>query len=682
MTNTFIQKIILSIQQKKFSVPVILLLFTILAFAPLIPFLGFYWDGWPYLWQYHVFGPAGYPAFVASDRPYSAFIFMILTNLFGTKAIFYHIFALLFRWLSGWALWWILNQLWSKKQTFNMYAAILFILYPGFLQQPIALPYVHHFSHLALFLFSIGAMLASIRDKKKYVWLTILALIAQLSIFSLEYFASLEFIRPFLLWIILRDENSDRKDRFKQVMRKWSPYLVILIIFYIWRVFFFSFPTYEPKMLNELNQDFSTGFLSLVSQALKDVLTVTYGAVKGLFNFPKISEVGYFTTYGYWGIMGITAIFSAFVLHLIESHSKQDGVQESVKTYLEPLLISILALILAGAIFWVTKLTVRIEFAWDRLTLAYMFGVAILFASLLFMVIRYPKIRIAFTTLFITLTVGFHFLNAMDYKHDWDIFKDFFWQLTWRIPDLEENTIVMTTNFPLKYYSDNSLTAPLNWTYDPQSDDETLSYVFYFSDVRLKVGRLSALEKDLPVHQWYRSFSFEGNTNDTVVIRYDPPGCLQVLDEKYANAGIIPNLTQLEADQIPLSNLDRIITEPDVQSQPPLDIIGEEIDHGWCYYFEKADLARQIADWDTVITLKEQADLSGAAPRIPSEWLPFFEAYIRTENWEQVQTIINNSLAVDEKYTAGILFTWDRVIAESGVVPEPDLLQMINTLRD
>jgi hypothetical protein len=270
----------------------------------------------------------------------------------------------------------------------------------------------------------------------------------------------------------------------------------------------------------------------------------------------------------------------------------------------------------------------------------------------------------------------------MDFKHDWDSFKDFFWQLTWRIPDLEENTIVMTTDFPLKYYSDNSLTAPLNWTYDPTSDDETLSYVFYFSDVRLKVGRLSALEKDLPVEQWYRSFSFSGNTSDTVVIRYDPPGCLQVLDEKYANAGIIPNLTQLEADQIPLSNLERILTDPEVQSVPPIDILGEEIDHGWCYYFEKADLARQVADWETVIALKDQADRAGAAPRIPSEWLPFFEAFIRTENWEQVQTIIHESLAVDEKYTAGILFTWDRVIAESGIAPDSTTLQMIDNLRD
>lgn len=682
MVNTYIQKITRSIQRSKFSVPVILLLFSILAFAPLLPFLGFYWDGWPYLWQYHVFGPAGYPAFVSSDRPYSAFIFMILTNLFGTNAIFYHIFVLLCRWLSGWAFWWILQQLWPKNRTFNVYAAILFILYPGFLQQPIALPYVHHFSHMALFLFSIGAMLASTHDRKKYVWLTVLSLIAQLSIFSLEYFASLEFIRPFLIWIMLRNENSDAKDRFKQVLRNWSPYLVILIVFYVWRVFFFSFPTYEPKMLNEFNQDFSAGFFDLITQAFNDLLTVTYGAVKNLFHFPRISEVGYFTTYGYWGIVGIAAIFSAFVLHLIEPPLKQKGEHKSGKPYLEPLGIAILALLLAGAIFWVTKLTVRIEFAWDRLTLAYMFGVAILFASVLFLLIHYPKIRIACTTVFIALTVGFHFLNAMDFKHDWDSFKNFFWQLTWRIPDLEENTIMMTTNFPLKYYSDNSMTAPLNWTYDPMSDDETLSYVFYFSDVRLKVGRLSALEKDLPIDQWYRSFSFTGNTSDTVVIRYDPPGCMQVLDEKYANAGIIPNLTQLEADQIPLSNLDRIITNPEVQSVPPIDILGEEIDHGWCYYFEKADLARQTADWETIITLKDQADQSGVKPRIPSEWLPFFEAFIRTENWEQVQTIIHESLAVDEKYTPGILFTWDRVIAESGIVPDAATLLMIDNMRD
>ncbi len=679
MGKMIVEKIY-SFSQKKSFIPIILLAFTILAFAPLIPFLGFYWDAWPYLWQYHVFGPSGYPAFVASDRPYSAFIFQILTYLFGTHAIYYHIFTLICRWLAGWTFWWILQQVWSKNRTLNIYAAILFIIYPGFLEQPIALPYCHHFSHLALFLYSIGAMLAAQRDRKRFWLYTISALIAQLSIFSLEYFASLEFIRPVLLWLMLRQEIPSSKDRIKKVLKAWLPYFILLAFFYFWRIFLFSFPTYEPKMLNELSQDFSTGVLNLIYQAFKDFFTVTVKAYQNLFNFPKVAEVGFFATYGYWGIMLIACIFTVLILTGLELKKSSTGSEK--KALFETLAIGVLSIFLAGAIFWITKLTVRIEFAWDRLTISYMFGVALFIISLLYLILRNKHLRIAGITLFISLTIGFQFLNAMDFKHDWDSFKDFFWQLTWRIPDLEENTIIMTTLFPLKYYSDNSLTSPLNWTYDPESTDDTLSYVFYFSDVRLKVGRLTALEKDLPVDQWYRSFSFTGNTTDTVVIRYDPPGCLQVLDSEYANAGIIPNLTAQEAAQISLSNLDRIIPSPAEEKYPPIEIVGEEIERGWCYYFEKADLARQIGDWDKVISLKSTADELGLSPRNPSEWLPFFEAYVQSGDWENAAALVNASLAVDDKYTSGILITWDRIMDAQDLEPDTEMLNLINSLRE
>lgn len=674
----FIRNIAHKIDQYRFSTPILLLLFTILAFAPLIPFLGFYWDGLPYLWQYNVFGPAGYPEFVASDRPYSAFIFMFLTQLFGTKVIFYHIFTLLCRWLAGWAFWWILQQVWKENRVINIYAAILFILYPGFLQQPIALPYAHHFSHLALFLFSMGIMLAATINKKKRWIFTILGLLSQLVIFSLEYFASLEFIRPILIWIMIKDQVPDTKERLKYVIKTWLPYLLVLVTFYVWRVFFFSFPTYEPKMLNELSQDFSTGVFGLLTQAVKDIYTVTIGALGGLFRFPSVPEVGYFATYGYWGITAIAFLFGGVVLLLLEAANDQ---RPKKNTNLQYMLIGFIAILFAGAIFWVTKLAVRIEFAWDRLTLAYMFGVALVFTGVIFLILRHKTIRVLFTTCLLSLTVGFHFMNAMDFKHDWDTFKDFFWQLSWRIPDLEENTIVLTTNFPLKYYSDNSLTAPLNWTYAPESDDEKLSYVFYYSDVRLKVGRLQALEKDLPVHQWYRSFSFDGNTSDTVVVRYDPPGCVQVLDDVYANAGIIPNLSPLEADGIPLSNLDRIITDPAVEKFPPFEIVGEEIPRGWCYYFEKADLARQTQDWDKVIALSEQAQAQDLYPRNPSEWLPFIEAYIQTGQWENAMQLMQASLDVEMKYKNGILYTWQRLEEEIDLLPPADFITYINDLQ-
>jgi hypothetical protein len=178
--------------ENKYSVPILLLGICFVSYGILIPTLGLYWDGWPYMWQYHVFGPGGFPQFVASDRPHSAWIFMLLTWLFGTNLIWYHLTIFLFRWLSACLVWWSLNLIWEKKWLANAIAAILFLVYPGFLQQPISLPYSHHISHMALFFFSIWGMLVSISHPKKYWWLTLLSVLSALVVnFSLEYFTPL-----------------------------------------------------------------------------------------------------------------------------------------------------------------------------------------------------------------------------------------------------------------------------------------------------------------------------------------------------------------------------------------------------------------------------------------------------------------------------------------------------------
>ena len=51
--------------------------------------------------------------------------------------------------------------------------------------------------------------------------------------------------------------------------------------------------------------------------------------------------------------------------------------------------------------------------------------------------------------------------------------------------------------------------------------------------------------------------------------------------------------------------------------------------HGWCYFYEKAALARQRGDWQEVINLGEQAEKAGLKPYDRIEWLPFLEAYAR-----------------------------------------------------
>ena len=46
---------------------------------------------------------------------------------------------------------------------------------------------------------------------------------------------------------------------------------------------------------------------------------------------------------------------------------------------------------------------------------------------------------------------------------------------------------------------------------------------------------------------------------------------------------------------------------------PPPMLFGPEPPHTWCYYFQKADLARQRGDWDEVARLGDEARELGFA---------------------------------------------------------------------
>lgn len=83
-----------------------------------------------------------------------------------------------------------------------------------------------------------------------------------------------------------------------------------------------------------------------------------------------------------------------------------------------------------------------------------------------------------------------------------------------------------------------------------------------------------------------------------------------------------------------ISHLERIITNPPNPVRPPEDIFGEEPEHGWCYYYQKADLARQLNDWPRVVTLYEEAEEKELRSKFGFEYVPFIEAYAQVGNWQ------------------------------------------------
>src|SRR5512137_2688498 len=102
------------------------------------------------MWVYHMFGAGGFITYASNHRPFSAWVFILTTFFLGESPIYYHILALVLRWAGSIAFWWTLKQLWPDHHKQAAWAALMFVIYPGFRELPIATVFNVHMVCLAL----------------------------------------------------------------------------------------------------------------------------------------------------------------------------------------------------------------------------------------------------------------------------------------------------------------------------------------------------------------------------------------------------------------------------------------------------------------------------------------------------------------------------------------------------
>lgn len=158
-------------------------------------------------------------------------------------------------------------------------------------------------------------------------------------------------------------------------------------------------------------------------------------------------------------------------------------------------------------------------------------GRVALIVGLAAFILRDGKRQVFILSLLIGLSTAYQFSVANTYRRDTANQQDFFWQLAWRIPALEENTAPPTHEFPLKDVSDIQLTAPLNWIYAPQISDRKIPYVLLYLKTRFNP---STLQDHQSIDIKYRTVDFNGSTSNSLVIYKEADGCLRVLDFVYA----------------------------------------------------------------------------------------------------------------------------------------------------
>ena len=90
----------------------------------------------------------------------------------------------------------------------------------------------------------------------------------------------------------------------------------------------------------------------------------------------------------------------------------------------------------------------------------------------------------------------------------------------------------------------------------------------------------------------------------------------------------------------PSSNIEDVLTGVPGPAAPTR-FFGAEPPHGWCYYYQKATLARQQNDWKTVASLGEKALADGFYPSDKIEWMPFLQAYVTLGQKEKLHRFIS-----------------------------------------
>jgi hypothetical protein len=247
------------------------------------------------------------------------------------------------------------------------------------------------------------------------------------------------------------------------------------------------------------------------------------------------------------------------------------------------------------------------------------------------------------------------------YRRDWQTQLDFYWQLYWRAPSLQPGTALISFEQPsatVTHYADAGYA--LNVLYHYQTENGSLPYWYFPRRFQFDYVPNDSIKYSL------RIFKFVSNTSNSIaVVHQEPTNCLRVLDPVYSGD---PLLADGHGVLMAVSNPGRIIADP-TSTPPDRAIFGPEPAHGWCYFFQKADLARQLKDWDAVIALFKQSQKLGFVPQSGAEYVPFIEAYAQTGNWQKAYELTLAAQKVNAGLKKLLCMNWSRLSA----IPSADM---------
>jgi hypothetical protein len=676
------------------SIPLLFLLITIVAYGLLLPVTGFYWDDWPFAWMAKFLGPEEFiPAF-AGVRPFLGPIFFVTTSLIPPVPIYWQVFALLIRFIAVLSAWFALHQIWPQHKRQTFVASLLFLVFPGYSQHWVAFTHINQeWIPFVFYLLSFGFTARAVRNQfgsreveaqsstrplATKIDTMIALFLLVMGVFPTEYFVSIEPLRFLFIWVIVSEQVNSFRPRCIETLRQWWPYLLIWLANAAWLAYFYTvggYASYEVEVVKE-----PLTILHVVSMIGEAIWKV------GFYIWVQILVLSSRAPLAPTTLIAFVLIIVSFVFIFFYMNRLNLSVGEVKKFAIPAILIGLTGILLGRIPSFAAGLPLTIQSSFDRFMISMMLGGSLAMIGFIEFLIRDDRIKRIILSALIALGIGQQFSNANIFRRDWAKQREIYWQLAWRIPALKPGTALLTHQLPIDYETDLSFTAPLNWMYapdykrsSPKNETGDLPYALLYTEKRLGGAAIPSLDRNTKITLPIRRESFTGTTSQVLVIYMPPNGCLRVLDPARGDAITYGRQSRFLVDAIPLSDLSNILVDSNQDLIPPF---LSEPAHSWCYYFAKAELARQQGDWNQVIDLINEARSLGYEPEDPFEWLTYIEAQALTGNAETAQEVSENAFEQENRIRKGLCELWKRVqTADPQNEDEARVEQMLSTFE-
>lgn len=616
-------------------------------YLPRIGEMTYYRDDWYFLYNALVNGPTAFIDIALHTRPIRGPLYALYYAFFGLNPWPWHVTMYLTRLMGGLGVLWLFNLVWPNRRQANFFMAALFLLFPGFLWWVSGFEFQPYVLSVGLQAFSIAFTLKAIASgsvSQRLAW-TVAAILSGWTYLALvEYAIGMEFFR--LLCVYLYVQRDTRQWKFipsvLQTLRVSALHLSIPVVFVFWYQFLFD---------NWRRAQDAGAQLSLLFDSPLTMLWRLVDLARSFLNVSIFAWIVPFYQNFYSNrlrdiLLGLVfaalVIFLVWVVHkFIAPHSEQDELDKHTSSNWQVELIWLGLLGTLGGVLPVVLANRVVTF--ERISQYTLPGsmTGVLFLGGLIYSVSNKHIREVLLASILGLAVlSHHGLAAQAVKEEKTI-SDFWWQVVWRAPDIKPGTTLVAIYPGIVYGDGNDVVwGPANFIYASEHQGR--------SPVAVPIAG-SRLETDsiLDIINGMRDFEQTDLIikNNTITYNYKNLLILSQPSESACVHAIDPRWSELSLFDQPFlhagaknSRIENILPAGEAPT-PPVQAFGSELPHTWCYYYQKADLARQRDDWPRVAELGNEAQKLGLHPNDQIEWMPFLQAYAILEDLKQVRTI-------------------------------------------